>query len=619
MKAYQFKIAIKHSKPPIWRRCIVPAGLTFSQLSMILNEVMGWSGYHLFEFEFYHLQLRITEDNGDFEESGYGIYDFAEASTTFINEYIEQQEWFTYTYDLGDDWQHRVTIEKVITDYEFNYPQVIKYKGACPMEDCGGIYGYYECLETSEDQNQSEYDIVSVNESLKENYTATFGRKEQRQQGELYEAMWAGEKGLTVSKTAKNTNKPVRSGRHRVEDSMQKFADMIKSIYLERESFPRPPWDSEEDALEYIFDCYDKNDLINIAKLHGMKGYSKFNKDELIARVVDYILSPVIMEKYFSCLRDNEINGFEKAIKQQMPCEIESEEGFDRIVEWGYAGYFGESMIMIPQRVVKAYEKFNSKTFNQVRKVRSFLLDCFYAAGILYGVAPISVIAKMYHQNESAAKGIGLLTPAAIVMECENIPAGMLDFVIQDNYFINKSILENNIYQKLEQMQGNKNFYIPTAIEITNLAEKGYLPNDRYLKKLTAFLSTDLDVSREMAEYLGAEIQSMICGACKMQEIHDMLGENNIKMSDYEEMNQFVFIIDELWNHTRMILNRGFKPSELAKENVTHPPVFENKSKSRPERAKVIDFQEARKKKIYPNDPCPCGSGRKYKHCCQKK
>ena len=24
-------------------------------------------------------------------------------------------------------------------------------------------------------------------------------------------------------------------------------------------------------------------------------------------------------------------------------------------------------------------------------------------------------------------------------------------------------------------------------------------------------------------------------------------------------------------------------------------------------------------KKIYPNDPCPCGSGKKYKQCCGRK
>ena len=26
-----------------------------------------------------------------------------------------------------------------------------------------------------------------------------------------------------------------------------------------------------------------------------------------------------------------------------------------------------------------------------------------------------------------------------------------------------------------------------------------------------------------------------------------------------------------------------------------------------------------KEKKIYPNDPCPCGSGKKYKKCCGKK
>ena len=26
-----------------------------------------------------------------------------------------------------------------------------------------------------------------------------------------------------------------------------------------------------------------------------------------------------------------------------------------------------------------------------------------------------------------------------------------------------------------------------------------------------------------------------------------------------------------------------------------------------------------KEKKVYPNDPCPCGSGKKYKKCCGKK
>jgi predicted nucleotidyltransferase len=114
------------------------------KLIIILNKIMGWSGYHLSEYEFYHLQLQLWEDNEFNEAVPMWDFDLLDSSKTFINEYMEQQEWFTYTYDFGDDWQHRVTIEKIIEDYPNNCPQVNKYRGDCPMEDCGGIDGYYE-------------------------------------------------------------------------------------------------------------------------------------------------------------------------------------------------------------------------------------------------------------------------------------------------------------------------------------------------------------------------------------------------------------------------------------------------------------------------------------------
>ena len=47
MKAYQLKITIRNSHPPIWRRVIVPAGMTFSQLIHIFHIAMGGEGYHL--------------------------------------------------------------------------------------------------------------------------------------------------------------------------------------------------------------------------------------------------------------------------------------------------------------------------------------------------------------------------------------------------------------------------------------------------------------------------------------------------------------------------------------------------------------------------------------------
>mgnify|MGYP002621349921 CR=1 FL=1 len=34
---------------------------------------------------------------------------------------------------------------------------------------------------------------------------------------------------------------------------------------------------------------------------------------------------------------------------------------------------------------------------------------------------------------------------------------------------------------------------------------------------------------------------------------------------------------------------------------------------------RIVKAPEVKPKKIYPNDPCPCGSGKKYKKCCGRK
>jgi hypothetical protein len=54
-----------------------------------------------------------------------------------------------YEYDFGDGWLHDVVLERVTdSDPKGKYPWVLAGKGACPPEDCGGIPGYYELLET---------------------------------------------------------------------------------------------------------------------------------------------------------------------------------------------------------------------------------------------------------------------------------------------------------------------------------------------------------------------------------------------------------------------------------------------------------------------------------------
>ena len=61
-------------------------------------------------------------------------------------------------YDFGDDWEHTVILEKILLRVKDKlYPICLKGKRACPPEDCGGVWGYYDLLEIISDANHEEY------------------------------------------------------------------------------------------------------------------------------------------------------------------------------------------------------------------------------------------------------------------------------------------------------------------------------------------------------------------------------------------------------------------------------------------------------------------------------
>ncbi len=148
----QLKITLKGSKPPIWRRVLIKDTITFKDLHHIIQDAMGWYNCHLYEFDLWGFSIGMPYE-GSFDE-------IEDASKIKIKKHLNSPGMkFTYTYDFGDDWEHLITVEKIepITKGE-QLPVCIKGKGNCPPEDCGGIWGYYELLETIKDKKHPDHE-----------------------------------------------------------------------------------------------------------------------------------------------------------------------------------------------------------------------------------------------------------------------------------------------------------------------------------------------------------------------------------------------------------------------------------------------------------------------------
>jgi hypothetical protein len=151
--AYQLKITLADIKPPIWRRIQVP-DCTLLKLNKVIQVCMGWEDCHMWLFEI------GDEEYGDDVIDAGGDNDFASARKFKLSRFVQAGvKKFRYTYDMGDNWEHVIQVEKVLeVDPQATYPRCVEGSRACPPEDCGGPPGYGEYVAAIADPHHEQHE-----------------------------------------------------------------------------------------------------------------------------------------------------------------------------------------------------------------------------------------------------------------------------------------------------------------------------------------------------------------------------------------------------------------------------------------------------------------------------
>lgn len=312
------------------------------------------------------------------------------------------------------------------------------------------------------------------------------------------------------------------------------------------------------DMLAEIFEEYTKEELVMIAKLHHMKGYSKWRRDELADNVKNYILSPEEMKRYFLCMNAEEIKKFKAASKSVEQLQKGYEGSFDYLFAGGYCAVCEDMTIFVPEDVKEAYQRINTPKFRKERARVNLLGDYCHAANNLYAVTPLEVMVEFFNRHEKPETNA-----EEILQVYEVLRLYRCDFEYRDGLFIDTGLMKDKKYRDLYERQQNSPFYFPPKAEVEKLARYDQTEITMELARVMQYLQNVMHADIEVIAEACSVIQIVIRKGGSIEDILEILEEYKILFQEKEQIEEFVPLLVDLWNHSRMVLNRGYTPAEM--------------------------------------------------------
>ena len=150
------RIELCDSDPLIWRELEVPTSITLKVLHDVVQAAMGWFDQHLWEFRIGKRRFGLPMD-GD-----WGTEPRVQAAKVRLREVLTPRRTvMTYVYDFGDEWEHRLILTNIRQgEPGIGYPRYVAGERNAPPEDCGGIPGFYDKLDTAADPSHPDHEDI---------------------------------------------------------------------------------------------------------------------------------------------------------------------------------------------------------------------------------------------------------------------------------------------------------------------------------------------------------------------------------------------------------------------------------------------------------------------------
>lgn len=182
------------------------------------------------------------------------------------------------------------------------------------------------------------------------------------------------------------------------------------------------------------------------------------------------------------------------------------------------------------------------------------------------------------------------------------------------NYFVHETIYIFDKFKETLREKANKPFYIPSKEKLLKYSDMNYFEKSEYYFTLQDLLKKELqNEPEEDLDGLLMDIHYECTNNLDIPAVIEQIQRRGMILDDEKKLFDLTKLLINFANNTRSWSNNGFTPSEI---NEMEKLNISETSNNTEEMNLLIDELVLKIKNIGRNDPCPCGSGKKYKKCC---
>lgn len=367
---------------------------------------------------------------------------------------------------------------------------------------------------------------------------------------------------------------------------------------------------SEPYRLESLLHSLSKIELDDIRKSLDLKGISNLKKADLIQELV--VAIPSHLRGILSTFDQERYGLFKKIVshsgKIQVPRNV-SIEHIKSLMGWGIIFPIcldGKQGLTVPIELVEQFSAVDDQELHKIIDRNTEWIRLTQGLLYYYGVVHTSVLVDMVSE---------LLKQEIDFKEFSDVLNSASDYYQQMGYslygFVDKRVY--NVEKTFEEIEKRLSigYYPFTKQQLLKAGKPGYVEKTREMKSLIQFLQQYYHLTAEDIEDLNEQLNTMILNDASLNQVVEYF-QLQFEFRDFEFINDLTYHLTELMNHSRRWMLKGHTPKEISQRR---KPVIGLSSAQNPQPStNVIDFKS--RKAIGRNDPCPCGSGKKYKKCC---